>query len=104
MLATIPDWFDRGACRDYPDPRIWFPERGVDCTSARKICESCKVQPQCLGYALRTKQEFGMWGGLSERQRRRLRKWRECRSCGVAFAYVNVKDTSRVLCPDCVNR
>lgn len=69
----FPSWFDRAACEGL-DPDLFFAERGESLDAAREICATCPVQAECLDYALRHRIIHGVWGGLSERQRRRLRR------------------------------
>ncbi|MWV59565.1 WhiB family transcriptional regulator [Rathayibacter sp. VKM Ac-2754] len=56
------------------DPEAFFPEKGGSTRDAKKICTSCEVRAQCLEYALENDERFGIWGGLSERERRKLRR------------------------------
>jgi len=56
------------------DPEAFFPEKGGSTREAQKICGQCEVSAQCLEYALQNDERFGIWGGLSERERRRLRR------------------------------
>ena len=56
------------------DPEAFFPEKGGSTRDAKRICDTCEVRQQCLEYALENDERFGIWGGLSERERRRLRK------------------------------
>ncbi|MBG6217250.1 WhiB family redox-sensing transcriptional regulator [Arthrobacter sp. CAN_A6] len=56
------------------DPEAFFPEKGGSTRDAKKVCGSCMVKSECLEYALENDERFGIWGGLSERERRRLRK------------------------------
>jgi WhiB family redox-sensing transcriptional regulator len=56
------------------DPEAFFPEKGGSTRDAKKVCAACNVRSQCLEYALSNDERFGIWGGLSERDRRRLRK------------------------------
>ncbi|MGM7669434.1 WhiB family transcriptional regulator [Microbacterium sp. A93] len=56
------------------DPEAFFPEKGGSTRDAKKVCSSCTVRSECLEYALGNDERFGIWGGLSERERRRLRK------------------------------
>ncbi|QTX05246.1 WhiB family transcriptional regulator [Agromyces archimandritae] len=56
------------------DPEAFFPEKGGSTRDAKKICTGCEVRSQCLEYALANDERFGIWGGLSERERRKLRK------------------------------
>jgi WhiB family redox-sensing transcriptional regulator len=56
------------------DPEAFFPEKGGSTRDAKKICAGCDVKAQCLEYALANDERFGIWGGLSERERRKLKK------------------------------
>lgn len=56
------------------DPEAFFPEKGGSTRDAKKVCAACNVRSECLEYALSNDERFGIWGGLSERERRRLRK------------------------------
>ena len=56
------------------DPEAFFPEKGGSTRDAKKICGSCEVRNSCLEYALENDERFGIWGGLSERERRKLKK------------------------------
>ena len=56
----------------YTDPEIFYPEKGQDTRSAKKVCRRCDEQDDCLQWALEHEEVFGVWGGLSVRQRKRL--------------------------------
>ena len=56
------------------DPEAFFPEKGGSTRYAKRVCEACPVQAECLDYAMSKDEKFGIWGGLSERERRRLRR------------------------------
>jgi WhiB family redox-sensing transcriptional regulator len=58
------------------DPEAIFPEKGGSTRDAKRICTGCAVRAQCLEYALDNDERFGIWGGLSERERRKLRRGR----------------------------
>ncbi len=58
------------------DPEAFFPEKGGSTRDAKRICTGCDVKAECLEYALQNDERFGIWGGLSERERRRLRRSR----------------------------
>jgi len=69
------DWRDDALCAQ-TDPEAFFPEKGGSVAAAKAICTSCDVRAECLEYALRNDERFGIWGGLSDRERRRLKaKW-----------------------------
>ncbi len=65
-------WQDRALCAQ-TDPEAFFPIGGGSVRDAKRVCRSCEVRPQCLRYALEHDERFGVWGGLSERERRRLK-------------------------------
>lgn len=56
------------------DPEAFFPEKGGSTREAKRICDGCEVRSECLDYALGNDERFGIWGGLSERERRKLRR------------------------------
>ncbi len=58
------------------DPDLFFPERGASTKEAKAVCQGCTVREDCLEYALANGEKFGIWGGLSERERRRIRRQR----------------------------
>jgi WhiB family redox-sensing transcriptional regulator len=66
-------WQEQALCAE-TDPEAFFPEKGGSTREAKKICTGCEVKAQCLEYALANDERFGIWGGLSERERRRLRR------------------------------
>lgn len=66
------EW-QKGAVCAQVDPELFFPEKGQTSKVAKAICASCDVRQQCLEYALETGQVFGVWGGLGEAERRRVR-------------------------------
>jgi WhiB family redox-sensing transcriptional regulator len=70
---THHQWQDRALCAQ-TDPEAFFPEKGGSTREAKKICLGCEVRAECLEYALAHDERFGIWGGLSERERRRLKR------------------------------
>lgn len=64
-------WQERALCAQ-TDPEAFFVEKGGSTKEAKKVCMSCDVRIECLDYALRHEERFGIWGGLSERERKRL--------------------------------
>ena len=66
-------WQEQALCAE-TDPEAFFPEKGGSTREAKKICTGCEVKAECLEYALSNDERFGIWGGLSERERRRLRR------------------------------
>jgi WhiB family redox-sensing transcriptional regulator len=65
-------WRGQARCRDV-ETRIFFSRGGYASELARRICAGCAVREECLAYALSMPRTYGIWGGLSEEQRRRLR-------------------------------
>lgn len=68
------------------DPEAHFPEKGGSTRDAKKICNSCDVKDECLEYALDNDERFGIWGGMSERERRKLKAARNGGRQAVAAA------------------
>jgi WhiB family redox-sensing transcriptional regulator len=73
LEADAQSWQERALCAE-TDPEAFFPEKGGSTREAKKICTGCEVKAECLEYALANDERFGIWGGLSERERRRLRR------------------------------
>jgi len=69
------DWKDSSNCLGV-DPDLFFPERGASTREAKEVCRGCIVREDCLEYALLNGEKFGIWGGMSERERRRIRRQR----------------------------
>ena len=65
------EWMSRGKCRDL-SPSIFFPSDGLGVQVAQEICAQCPVSTMCLEYALAERVDHGVWGGASERERRRI--------------------------------
>ena len=86
QLSVVPDqtefepgtdedeqWQERALCAQ-TDPEAFFPEKGGSTREAKRVCRTCEVRAECLEYALGHDERFGIWGGLSERERRRLKR------------------------------
>ena len=71
--GDVPQWQEQALCAQ-TDPEAFFPEKGGSTREAKRICTGCEVRAECLEYALEHDERFGIWGGLSERERRRLRR------------------------------
>jgi WhiB family redox-sensing transcriptional regulator len=78
-------WQERANCLGV-DPDLFFPERGASTREAKSVCRGCEVRDECLEYALAHGEKFGIWGGLSERERRRVRRQRALERRGAATA------------------
>lgn len=76
VAAIEPDWSDRGLCRNHARPDQWFPRRGPDDPGreAKAVCARCPVSAECLDYALSHSIREGIWGGLGEGDRRKLKR------------------------------
>lgn len=76
LESAASQWAERAACAD-ANPDIFFPSRGESSAKAMELCRGCEVRLECLDYALRTHQRHGIWGGLTERGRRRVKSTRK---------------------------
>ncbi len=86
--AEERSWQDFANCLGV-DPDLFFPERGASTREAKEVCRGCTVREDCLEYALQNGERFGVWGGMSERERRRIRRQRAlARKVAAAIARV----------------
>lgn len=65
------EWMAEGRCREVA-PSVFFPSDGLGVQAAQRICAECPVSEECLEYALENRIDHGVWGGRSERERRRI--------------------------------
>jgi len=70
------EWQDGANCTG-ANANLFFPERGASTRTAKAICRACAVRVDCLEFAITTGEKFGIWGAMSERERRRVRKERQ---------------------------
>jgi WhiB family transcriptional regulator, redox-sensing transcriptional regulator len=80
-VDDISDWRDRGACIS-ADPDLFFPVSSTGAsfrqeTRAKAVCARCQVRPECLQFALDSRQMHGVWGGLGEAELARVRRSRQ---------------------------
>ncbi|MDR3152421.1 MAG: WhiB family transcriptional regulator [Bifidobacteriaceae bacterium] len=73
---TISQWREYALCSQ-TNPTAFFPEKGGSTKDAKNVCTNCVVKSECLEYALTNDIRFGIWGGKSERERRRFKKDQE---------------------------
>lgn len=79
MYIAVEDpinWIPLAACKDIPKD-VFYPLRGESTLPAKRICYGCPVRIECLEYALAITEKLGVWGGCSERERRRIRRARK---------------------------
>jgi WhiB family redox-sensing transcriptional regulator len=78
--AKIPDsihgcggdeWREAALCLQ-TDPELFFPDKGESCEPAKRVCQGCPVREECLDHAITRRENDGVWGGMSPRQRRQL--------------------------------
>ena len=65
------EWRRLGACRGL-DATIFYPDDDDDATIAKSVCDGCSVRAACLEHALASREKAGVWGGATERERRRI--------------------------------
>lgn len=76
MSMAELEWQERGLCAQ-TDPEEFFPEKGGSTKAAKAVCVRCEVREECLEYALARDERFGIFGGYSERERRKLQRARK---------------------------
>lgn len=75
ITDRTPHWTDRALCAEV-DPELFFPEKGQPNVPAKRVCMGCEVRTECLEDALDNDERFGVWGGKSERERRKIKRAR----------------------------
>lgn len=78
-MAASRSWAQHAACRDM-DPNVFFPDWGGNTDEAVAVCRRCPVRASCLHHAMTTPERHGVWGGLTETERKR--GMRLCSRCG----------------------
>ena len=73
-----PEWTKKALCAEV-DPEIFFPNKGDKVAYVKQICKACSVRVECLEYSLQNNERFGIWGGLTEHDRRRVRSRKRAR-------------------------
>ncbi len=110
MVAEEP-WRERAACRGL-DPDMFYPERDAPgraddiVREAKGVCRRCPVRDVCLASAIERRERYGVWGGKTERERRRLiaqdlRRPRPCERCGTSFVPRQGGLRAQVVCLEC---
>lgn len=72
-------WQHKALCSQ-TDPEAFFPEKGGSTRDAKRVCARCEVRQECLQWAIEHDERFGIWGGMSERERRRYKKEHRARA------------------------
>lgn len=72
-LTRPGEWVDDALCAQ-TDPELFFPEKGGNSLVVKRICAKCQVKDQCLEWALTNNEKYGIWGGTSEHDRRKLKR------------------------------
>ena len=72
VMIASDDFLSSALCREH-DLSVFFPSSGSSANKAKKICAECSVKIECLEYALKNNIQYGMWGGVSERGRKRMK-------------------------------
>lgn len=104
-LANNNEPWQASALCAQTDPEMFFPDVGGSTRDAKKVCQACPVAQECLAYALRTNQAFGIFGGYSERERRRMKKGLAPKPrrthCGRGHEFDKVVRTAQGACREC---
>ena len=74
--TTAPEWQRDAECAHYSGIVDFFPSRGESAQDAKAVCAACPVRDDCLEFALRMRITHGVWGGMTERERRQVRRRR----------------------------
>jgi WhiB family redox-sensing transcriptional regulator len=72
-IVASPKWMADAECKQ-SDPELFYPDTGHSSRDGRAVCARCPVRAECLAYAIEHHERYGVWGGMSERQRRHMRE------------------------------
>ena len=87
-----PNWYAKAECRNY-NPELWHSDEAEDISQAKKHCQACPVREECLALAYQNDEQFGIWGGLTVKERRRqIRRQRR--------EFLKIQARMRALLPD----
>lgn len=113
IAAAAQGWEERAACREV-DPEVFFPAGGGGVEHAKRVCARCPVRLHCRDFALKTRQEYGVWGGMSEEARRlawrrdnpplvfaNRRPRKDGVKCGTAQGFARHKRLHEAVCDPC---
>ncbi len=90
----VEDWVPRAACRSTQPDRLFVS--GAEQNKAKQVCSSCPVKTECLAEALDNQIEWGVWGGMTERERRALLRRRPADSWRVVLESARTKEASEI--------
>jgi WhiB family transcriptional regulator, redox-sensing transcriptional regulator len=74
--SASEEWRDQAECAGM-DTNLFFPVTDADAAAPKRVCAVCPVRQECLEWAIATRQSDGVWGGMTEDERRRLRRRRQ---------------------------
>ena len=102
-LIERPEWMQSAACRGM-DVNIFYPPVGEHGTAAKRVCAGCPVAAECLAYAVNLGEHHGIWGGVAEKQRRKIRSRAFARvadRCGTTAGYMAHYRHGTAICEPC---
>ncbi len=73
LLVNAPEWQQRASCTS-ADPETFYPGKGESTREAKRVCRGCEVRVECLEWALGENERHGVWGGLSELERKKIKR------------------------------
>jgi WhiB family transcriptional regulator, redox-sensing transcriptional regulator len=95
-------WQEKALCAQ-ANPEAFFPDKGGSAAAAKRVCRACPVAAECLEFALAGNERFGVWGGLSERERRRIKGDSVPRRCRAGLHDMTGANTTDGRCRECRN-
>lgn len=99
-VAPLEDWAERASCRGLPDDSFFPPDNGRVPAITQRICDQCPVNLECLSWGLRH-DEMGIWGGMTQKQRRQILKIKDRRRCPVCHARSILRFERSAVCLYC---
>jgi WhiB family redox-sensing transcriptional regulator len=104
-ISPPEPWVEQAICAQ-TDPELFWPDKGGSTLHGKAVCRGCPVIAECLNFAVEHNETSGIWGGLTARERNRLKRTGNAKRthCARGHDYVKVGRTSQGSCKECRRR
>jgi hypothetical protein len=102
-LVNQEAWVEQAICSE-TDPEMFFPNAGESNREAKRVCYGCPVRAECLRFALENGEAHGVWGGFSDRERKKMRPGRRTSHCANDHEYAVTGRNQNGTCPECARQ
>lgn len=100
ITVSAPPWMKDALCQEYPAEWFFPQARGTSGYRAKRVCRRCLVREECLDFAIRSKEQFGVWGGYNFNNIERVRRARWDNPCRLCHARIPMADVAALAAAD----